>query len=100
MRMPSTGDAGGIPSCADSFSAATVMPLWFKSRSMSGFGVMVPGCSTLAWRFTISHSSRAMRAFETSAPNPFSWMTGFVSATMVWSSQVAASAVASRSTGQ
>ena len=53
------------------------MPLWFNSRSMSGFGVMVPACSTLAWRLAISHSSRATRAFETSAPNPFSWMTGF-----------------------
>ena len=54
-------------SCADIFSAAMVMPLLFKSRSMSGFGVMVPGCSTLAWRLAISHSSRATRAFEKSA---------------------------------
>jgi hypothetical protein len=89
-----------IPSCADILSAAMVMPLLFSSRSMSGFGVMVPGRSTLAWRLAISHSARATRAFETSVPNRFSWMMGFLSATIVWSSQVAASVVVSRSTGQ
>jgi hypothetical protein len=47
-RMPSNGATWGIASCADSFAAATVRPLWFNSRSMSGFGVIVPGCSTFA----------------------------------------------------